>query len=159
MAFSKRFQKLFQELVALIGEDHIREVEVERRIFGGYRIRIARGGGEPQIVVPSQPASESQPEAIPAPVEPAAVGPDEVDGLHTVPSLMVGMFYRASSPDLPPFVEEGDIVAAGQTLCIIEAMKIMNEIEADIKGRVVRVLVDNGQPVEYNTPLFLLEPL
>ena len=156
MAFSKRFQKLFQELVALIGEDHIREVEVERRIFGGYRIRIARGGGDPQIVVPSQPASEAHPEAIPAPIEPE---PDEVDGLHTVSSLMVGMFYRAPSPDLPSFVEEGDIVAAGQTLCIIEAMKIMNEIEADIKGRVVRVLVDNGHPVEYNTPLFLLEPL
>ena len=72
---------------------------------------------------------------------------------------MVGMFYRSPSPDSPPFVEEGDVVSEGQTLCIIEAMKIMNEIEADVKGRVVRVLIENAKPVEYNTPLFLLEPL
>jgi acetyl-CoA carboxylase biotin carboxyl carrier protein len=72
---------------------------------------------------------------------------------------MVGMFYRSSSPDAPPYAEEDDVVSAGQTVCIIEAMKIMNEIEADIKGRVVRILAENGKPVEYNTPLFLLEPL
>ena len=69
------------------------------------------------------------------------------------------MFYRAPNPDAPAYVEEGDVVTPGQTVCVIEAMKIMNEIEADIKGRVVRILVDNGNPVEYNTPLFLMEPL
>ena len=71
---------------------------------------------------------------------------------------MVGTFYRSPSPDAESFVKEGDVVSPGQTLCIIEAMKIMNEIEAEVGGRVVKVLVENGKPVEYNTDLFLLEP-
>ena len=79
-------------------------------------------------------------------------------GTHTLRSPMVGMFYQSPSPDAPPYVTEGDEVTRGQTLCIIEAMKIMNEIESDVDGRVVRVLVDNASPVEYNTPLFLIEP-
>ena len=71
---------------------------------------------------------------------------------------MVGMFYQSPSPDAPPYVAAGDAVTKGQTLCIIEAMKIMNEIESDVSGQVVRVLVDNASPVEYNTPLFLIDP-
>ena len=72
---------------------------------------------------------------------------------------MVGTFYRAPSPEAEPFVKEGDTVAVGQLVCIIEAMKIMNEIEAEVSGRVTRVLVENGKPVAYNTPLFAVEPL
>ena len=71
---------------------------------------------------------------------------------------MVGMFYRSPNPDSPPYIEEGDTVSNGQTVCIIEAMKIMNEIESDANGRVVQVLVENATPVEYNTPLFLVDP-
>ena len=147
----------------MVGEDDIREIEVERRILGG-RIRIVKGGGEPQAVAHVQPASAAQTtfvrqaEEVSGP-ETAATTPDEADGFHSVCSPMVGLFYRGPSPDVPPYVEAGDVVSAGQTLCIIEAMKIMNEIEADVEGRVVRILVENGRPVEYNTPLFFMEPL
>lgn len=79
--------------------------------------------------------------------------------LMTLTSPMVGTFYRSSSPDAPPFVEEGSIVKKGQSICIIEAMKIMNEIEAESDGKIISILVDNGQPVEYGEPLFLLEPV
>jgi acetyl-CoA carboxylase biotin carboxyl carrier protein len=137
-------------LIDLVGEDHIKEIEVERKFLGG-RIRIVKTGGDAQVFAP-QPETQTAAEAEP-------VQPNETDGLHPVLSPMVGMFYSAPSPDVPPYVEEGDIVSSGQTLCIIEAMKIMNEIDSDIKGRVARILVESGNPVEYNTPLFLLEPL
>ena len=154
MKLSRDLRRILQELIDLLGSDDIREIEVERRLLGG-RIRIVRGT-TPSGPVPAQSGSQSRPEAEPS-TDDEPVG--EEDGRHTVLSPMVGLLYLASSPDTPPFVEEGDIVSPGQTLCIIEAMKIMNEIEADIKGRVVRVLVENGRPVEYSTPLFLLEPV
>ncbi|HID79981.1 MAG TPA: acetyl-CoA carboxylase biotin carboxyl carrier protein [Aquificales bacterium] len=77
--------------------------------------------------------------------------------LHVIKSPLVGTFYRAPAPGAPPFVEEGDIVSPGQVLCIIEALKVMNEIESDVKGKVVKILVENGQPVEYGQPLFLID--
>ncbi|MCR1347995.1 acetyl-CoA carboxylase biotin carboxyl carrier protein, partial [Acidithiobacillus ferrooxidans] len=77
---------------------------------------------------------------------------------YMIKSPMVGTFYRASSPESPPFVEEGSMVKAGQTLCIIEAMKLLNEIEADVSGKVIKVLAGNGQPVEYGEPLFIIAP-
>ncbi len=148
MRLSRRFREVLQELIDLVGGDDIREIEIERS-FLGERIRIVRGGQDPQATVPVQAAAaEAEPDAQ-----------DETDGLHAVCSPMVGMFYRAPSPDAPSYVEEGDVVSSDQTVCIIEAMKIMNEIPSDIKGRVARILVENGNPVEYNTPLFLLEPL
>jgi len=79
--------------------------------------------------------------------------------MKTITAPMVGTFYRTPSPDAPPFVREGDLVEAGQTVCIIEAMKLFNEIQSDVRGRVVRVLSDNAVPVEYGQPLFLIEPL
>ena len=151
-----------QELIDLLGKDNVREVEVERGLFGRGRVRVATGPAEstsPQtVVVQSEaaqtPAAAAQPEQTAAT---DATGPD-TGNLHTVASPLVGLFYRAPAPDAPPFVEEGDIVEAGQTLCVVETMKIMNEIESDVAGRVARTLVENGQPVEYNTPLFLIEP-
>jgi len=77
--------------------------------------------------------------------------------LHVIKSPLVGTFYRSPAPGAPPFVEEGDIVSPGQVLCIIEALKVMNEIESDVRGKIVKILVENGQPVEYGQPLFLID--
>lgn len=157
MSLSKGLKKLLDELVDLIGTGEVREVEVERRTFGGWRIRVSKAGGDTPAFIP-MPVGSAPPETQPAAAD-KSDGVDAADGLHAVTSPMVGLFYRSPSPEAPPFVSEGDVVSAGQTVCIIEAMKIMNEIEADTPGRVARIMVDNGSPVEYNTPLFLLEPL
>ncbi len=160
--FTRQIKAALRELIDLLGQDNIREIEVERRLFGCGRVRVATGPAPtPQpVVVQSDsrsPAggatggSDSSTEAD--------ASPTEAGGNHTVASPLVGLFYRASSPEAPPYVAEEDTVRAGQTLCVIETMKIMNEIESDVEGRVVRILVENGQPVEYNTPLFLIEPL
>ena len=111
----------------------------------------------PQVIMAQPPPSvaPATPQASPGPVPPApAAAADE----HIVKSPIVGTFYAGPSPDAGPFVRVGDIVEAGQTVCIIEAMKLMNEIEADISGEVARVMVENGQPVEYGEPLFALRP-
>jgi acetyl-CoA carboxylase biotin carboxyl carrier protein len=97
------------------------------------------------------PASQAAPTAA-APLD------ERPRHLVTVEAPMVGTFYRASSPDADPYVREGDTIKEGQVLCIIEAMKLMNEIESKVSGRVIRVLAENGQPVEYGQPLFLIEP-
>jgi len=111
----------------------------------------------PQIILaqaaPSAPQTGMQTDPAPSQPAPAAAA-DE----HIIKSPIVGTFYAGSSPDAGPFVRVGDFVEAGQTVCIIEAMKLMNEIEADISGEVARVLVENGQPVEYGEPLFALRP-
>ncbi len=111
----------------------------------------------PQVILAQNPAAAMQPsaQAGPAPATAApAVGADE----HIIKSPIVGTFYAGPSPEAGPFVRVGDSVEAGQTVCIIEAMKLMNEIEADVGGVVARVLVENGQPVEYGEPLFALRP-
>jgi acetyl-CoA carboxylase biotin carboxyl carrier protein len=111
----------------------------------------------PQVIMAQPPPSvpPAAPQASPGPVQPApAAAADE----HLVKSPIVGTFYSGPSPDAGPFVRVGDFVEAGQTVCIIEAMKLMNEIEADISGEVARVMVENGQPVEYGEPLFALRP-
>ena len=99
----------------------------------------------------SAPAVVSEASAAPPPAVPA-------DDLHVIKSPIVGTFYSAPNPESGPFVKVGDTVQAGQTVCIIEAMKLMNEIEADISGEVARIMVENGQPVEYGEPLFALRP-
>ena len=99
----------------------------------------------------------SVPTASTPPTEPAPAEKTD-DGLHEVLSPMVGTFYQAASPEADPFVSEGDRIESGQTLCIIEAMKIMNEIPADVQGEVVEILVGDGQPVEYNQALFKIRP-
>jgi acetyl-CoA carboxylase biotin carboxyl carrier protein len=112
----------------------------------------------PQQVIMAQPppsAPQAVPQAIPAPSQPAPAAPADE---HIIKSPIVGTFYAGPSPDAGPFVRVGDFVDAGQTVCIIEAMKLMNEIEADISGEVARAMVENGQPVEYGEPLFALRP-
>ncbi len=114
------------------------------------------GGGSPQY---QQPAAGS---SVPAPTQAHTVAPapapPPAEELHVIKSPIVGTFYAAPNPDSAPYVKVGDTVQAGQTICIIEAMKLMNEIEADIGGEVVRMLIENGQPVEYGEPLFELRP-
>jgi len=106
------------------------------------------------VAQPEPSAAPSAPQAVPGPATAAPAAAGE----HIIKSPIVGTFYAGSSPDAGPFVRVGDFVEAGKTVCIIEAMKLMNEIEADIGGEVVRVLVENGQPVEYGEPLFALRP-
>lgn len=147
-------------LIDLVAESDIAELEVTE---GESKVRIVKSSGAPQNqVVMMQPHSmpqtmsahpgASQPAAAttPAPAEPA-----EPEG-HIVKSPMVGTFYRASAPGNPPFVEVGSTIKEGDTLCIIEAMKLLNEIDSDIAGVVKQVLVENGQPVEFGQPLFVI---
>ncbi len=136
-----------RELVRIASEADITELEVEA---GHLRVAIRKAPRGS----PPQPAPFNPPAAAPTAPPPEAHSP------HWVPvtAPMVGTFYRAPGPDQPPFVQEGDRVEAGQTLCIIEAMKMFNEIPAEVSGRVVRVLAENGAPVEYGQPLFLIDP-
>ncbi|HET9471573.1 MAG TPA: acetyl-CoA carboxylase biotin carboxyl carrier protein, partial [Usitatibacter sp.] len=126
---------------------------------GEEKVRICRqpAGGTPMIMAaPQMQMPMSAPATGPsAPATPAAA-PEEPTG-HTLKSPMVGTFYRAPSPGAPSFVEVGQSVTKGQTLCIIEAMKLLNEIESDVAGTVKAILVENGQPVEYGQPLFLID--
>ena len=152
----KRILKLFQD-----GE--VEEIEVESGFFR-TRLRISRRKASDAPIAPivQAPAAPSAPVSA----EPAVPSGDALesgeaavdDGLIPVPSPMVGTFYRASSPESDAFTKEGATVKNGQTLCIIEAMKIMNEIPAEFAGQVVDILVENGQPVEYNQPLFTIRP-
>jgi acetyl-CoA carboxylase biotin carboxyl carrier protein len=124
----------------------------------GLALPAAQAAAAPQVILAQSPATATQTAAQsgtePAQAAPATAAADE----HIIKSPIVGTFYAGSSPDAGPFVRVGDFVEAGQTVCIIEAMKLMNEIEADIGGEVARVLVENGHPVEYGEPLFALRP-
>jgi len=142
-----------KKLIDLVQESGIAELEITE---GEEKVRINRVG------IPGHPGMMNIPPSAP-PASPAAVvaasaavpAPVEQDG-HVVKSPMVGTFYRSSAPGAKPFVEIGQNINAGETLCIIEAMKLLNEIEADQTGVVKKVLVENGQPVEYGQPLFII---
>ena len=146
-----------RKLLALFQDSDIEELEVQSSFWHGTRIRLTRSRA-PSPVAPAAPMPIAPvPTAPTAPTEPPPAEKTD-DGLHEVLSPMVGTFYRAASPESDPFVNEGDRIENGQTLCIIEAMKIMNEIPADIQGEVVKILVGDGQPVEYNQALFKIRP-
>ena len=151
-----------KKLIELIEDSDVAEIEIHE---GEDSVRISRASSvQPpvihQVAAPYPAAAPAAPAAAPAAsAQPAAEQPaaeEELSG-HVIRSPMVGTFYRASSPGSSPFVEVGDTVSSGDTLCIIEAMKILNQIETDTSGKVTRILVDNGQPVEYNQPLFVIE--
>ena len=147
-----------KKLIDLVQESGIGEIEITE---GEEKVRISRQGpaGAPVIMASPgmQPMSYAAPAAAPGtPAETAAAPAAEPKG-HTLKSPMVGTFYRAPSPGAPSFVEVGQAVTKGQTLCIIEAMKLLNEIESDATGTIKAILVENGQPVEYGQPLFLIE--
>ena len=143
-------------LIDLVESSGIAELEIAE---GEERVRITRNAAPATHVYSAQPPAYAQPHSAPAVQPPPSAvekNPPEPTG-HTVKAPMVGTFYRAASPDAKAFVEVGDQVRVGSTLCIIEAMKLMNEIEADGAGRISAVLVENGQPVEYGQPLFIIE--
>jgi len=147
-----------KELIELISEKQFSEFELER---GGFRLRTRKGPGRPvaESSPPAPlppPAGESKPVEFAAspPPQPAPAPAPQEEKLHVVAAPIVGTFYRASSPAAEPFVKLGDAVETGKTLCIIEAMKLMNEIQSDAGGTVAKIFVENGQPVEYGQPLF-----
>ncbi|MBR9973951.1 MAG: acetyl-CoA carboxylase biotin carboxyl carrier protein [Bacteroidetes bacterium] len=153
-----------RKCIKIVNDAQIAELEIEE---DGKRLRITRNfapdasgmsAGLSAMQQMHALAVPSTPPVAPATPEAPVAAAAESSTRHEVRSPIVGTFYRSSSPDADPFVQVGDTVSNGQVLCIIEAMKIMNEIESDASGRVVKILVDDGKPVEYNQPLFLVEP-
>jgi len=142
-----------KKLIELIEDSDIAEIEIHE---GEESVRLSRASSVVPMMaaapIPQQVAAPAPAAAAPAP-EPQA---EEITG-HIVHSPMVGTFYRAASPGAKAFVDVGQKVSSGETLCIIEAMKILNQIESDASGVVKKILVENGQPVEYNQPLFVIE--
>jgi acetyl-CoA carboxylase biotin carboxyl carrier protein len=144
-----------KKLIELLQESDVAEIEIHE---GEESVRISRTGPAAPAIY-AAPAMMAAPAALPAPAAVAGGGAppaEEIKG-HTVNSPMVGTFYRAPSPGSKSFVEIGQSVAVGDVLCIIEAMKILNQIESDRAGTVKRILVENGEPVEYNQPLFVID--
>lgn len=155
--------KQIQELVKMINKSNISELSIKD---GEFEITIKQENGltgtpvyAAPVAVAAAPAAPVM--AAPAPAAsatPAAEAPAaNNDKLHTIKSPMIGTFYRSPSPDKPPFVNVGDDVKAGQTLCIVEAMKLFNEIESEVSGKIVKVLVDEATPIEYDQPMFIIE--
>ncbi|WP_291272142.1 acetyl-CoA carboxylase biotin carboxyl carrier protein [Geothrix sp.] len=141
-----------KSLIALVGREPFQEFEFEA---GDMRFRIRKDGPAPVVhAAPMVVAAPLAPAAMPSAPAPQPVGPVDEPGIHYVTSPIVGTFYRASNPSAAPYVSPGDYVKPGQTLCIVEAMKLMNEIESDVAGEVVKVLVENGTPVEYGERLY-----
>ncbi len=143
-----------EDLVELLNQYHLTELELEKK---GVRIRVRRDPA-PIITAPSIEVATTVEPISSTPSSPS-VQPSESLHFLTVTSPIVGTFYRASSPDADPYVDEGTLVKKGQILCIVEAMKLMNEIEAEADGKVVKVLVESTTPVEFGQPLFLIDPL
>lgn len=150
----------------MVNKSNISELSIEEDKF---KITIKQKDNEVQqvIAVPAAapvqavaPVAPAAPAPAPAPAAPAAppAAPAKADNLVTINSPMIGTFYRSPGPDKPPFVNVGDDVAPGKVVCIIEAMKLFNEIESEVSGKIVKVLVDDASPVEYDQPLFLVEP-
>jgi acetyl-CoA carboxylase biotin carboxyl carrier protein len=156
--------KEIKELIKLVSESDVSEVEVER---GDFKVSIKKVEEKTTIIqqaaaptvqayVPAAPAAPvaSAPAAPAAPVHTPAAS-----NLITIKSPMIGTYYKTPSPDKPAFVNVGDEIKVGQVLCIVEAMKLFNEIESEVAGRIVKILVENSSPVEYDQPLFLVEPI
>jgi acetyl-CoA carboxylase biotin carboxyl carrier protein len=159
--------KQIQELINLVNESNIGEVTIEQKEF---KITIRQKEEHvTQVVAAMQgPAYNSLPQQMPQQqlaqpatsmqAQPSGPAPAQTSNTITIKSPMIGTFYRRPSPDKPIFVEVGDEVSPGKVVCIIEAMKLFNEIESEVKGKIVKVLVEDASPVEYDQPLFLVEP-
>ncbi len=154
--------KQIQDLIKFVAKSGVNEVAIEEKDF---KITI-KTNKEPTYVTATIPTAAALPQQVAAPVsEPAAVAQadstpvkEDLSNYVTIKSPMIGTFYRAAGPDKPSFANVGDDISVGKVVCIIEAMKLFNEIESEVSGRIVKVLVDDAQPVEYDQPLFLVEP-
>lgn len=151
--------KQLEKLIDLFEKKEISELEFEKE---GVKVKMKKAGESTPVVVNS-PVGHSAPSyAAPPPEKTKDEGSGKAGldpNLTTVESPIVGTFYRAPSPEAPPYVDVGSTVEKGQVLCIVEAMKVMNEIESEVRGKIVSILVENAQPVEYGEPLFQVEPL
>jgi len=156
--------KQIQELIRIINKSNIGEVTIEEK---GFKLTIKQKQETIQQVLTAAPMAHVQQASVQAPVAQTAAAADKtkaatpepaVSNLITIKSPMIGTFYRRASPDKPTFVEVGTEITPGKVVCIIEAMKLFNEIESEVKGKVVKILVDDSSPVEYDQPLFLVEP-
>lgn len=153
---------LIKKLVKILETSEVTDIEIEEN---GTKIKVAKKVRIAQPVqtlsaVPSQTSSVAVQQTVESkPVEKKSTEESTESNLHTVRSPIVGTFYRAPAPDADPYVQVGDTVSVGTVLCIVEAMKLMNEIESDVNGKIVKILVENGKPVEYNQPLFLIQPM
>ena len=146
-----------QDLIELLKRNNLAEIEIERQ---GVRIRLRRDMGPATVVTTSQ-AMEPVTVVQDAPLRKEATPesqPIDTTGMVTITSPIVGTFYRSPSPDADPYVEEGDVVKKGQVLCIVEAMKLMNEIESEVDGKILKILAESTKPVEFAQPLFLIDP-
>jgi acetyl-CoA carboxylase biotin carboxyl carrier protein len=158
--------KQIQELIKTINKSNISELSIEE---GDFKIVIKQeiAGTAQYVAMPQVPMQMALSQPAPVPMAsaaaPASSAPAPAAGndanLITIKSPMIGTFYRSSSPDKPSFVNVGDEIKQGQVICIIEAMKLFNEIESEVNGRIVKVMPDNSSPVEYDQPLFLVEPM
>ncbi len=149
---------LIRKLVKLVDSSEITDLEIEEdgiRVKIAKKIRGVKAITQPQILSPSQTAVQNT--SGQQTVEEVPVKEEKKDNLREIHSPIVGTFYRAPAPDADPYVQVGDTVSPGSVLCIVEAMKLMNEIESDIGGKIVKILVENGKPVEYNQPLFQIQ--
>ncbi len=152
------WQERLKKIIKILEESNVNEIEVS---FFGKRYRVAKGGNVSSHG--NRDLTTQTVESITPPsLEESLLGEDEIEedisSDNVVTSPIVGTFYRAPAPDSPPFANVGDDVSVGQTLCIIEAMKIMNEIESEISGRIAKIFVENEEPVEYGQNLFMIEP-
>lgn len=161
--------KEIQELLRLVNRTNLTEVEIEK---GEFKLKIRRKSPESNVIYTTQQAAIPAAPVAPAPAAPAPKAkksaakeaptetPEEAPATNLIEfkSPMIGTFYRSSGPEQGPFVKVGDTVQKGQVLCIVEAMKLFNEIESEVEGKIVKILVENAQPVEYDQVLFLIEP-
>jgi acetyl-CoA carboxylase biotin carboxyl carrier protein len=148
-----------QDLIKFVSKSGVSEVEIVQKDFKIVikAVQKSRGADQPIYVQATAPAAE--PVSAPVSAAPVAAAPVAEDSkLITIKSPMIGTFYRSAGPEKASFVNVGDSISQGNTICIIEAMKLFNEIESEVSGRIVKVLVDDASPVEYDQPLFLVEP-
>ena len=151
---------LIKRLVKIVDTSGVTDLEIEEnglKVKIAKKIRTAQVSTQPQIISSSVPVTEvTQETKNESPAE-KSLETESDSSLHVIKSPIVGTFYRAPAPDADAYVQVGDTVSAGSVLCIIEAMKLMNEIESDVEGKIVKILVENGKPVEYNQPLFMIQ--
>lgn len=164
--------KEIQDLLKLVNKTTLTEVEIEQKDF---RLKIRRKTPDNKVVyttsdqvavpqpiqtfaAPPAPPVEAKPAKEKAPAAPVEAKEEAKSDLVEFRSPMIGTFYRSSSPDVPPFVKVGDVVEKGQVLCIVEAMKLFNEIESEVSGKIVKIILEDAQPVEYDQVLFLIDP-